>query len=525
MSLDPRQHAPAQRRPSATSGVVGRRRPPAPPAQAGVELPGRRPEALGDRQHARGDGPAARLLLPRDRAADPPQRARHRGPGRRRCPALAMYILIGRTPDYAWSLTSANHDVRDVFAEQLCDPDGSPPTRESDHYLFEGECRPFVEFDAGTLNGTPIRYPTSVHGPVIGTATVDGQPYALTRQRSTFGRDGLNLAALKDMTEGKARHARRSSSRPRTSSGSRSTGRTRPAPTTAYFSSGRLPRRRARASTGGCRRSAPATTSGAASCPSASTRTSVAGPDGLLLNWNNQSAPGFMHGDDAPFGSVHRVELFDQFPRRVTLADDVERHEPGRDRGRPLARVARREPGAAQRCRPRTRSPTAPSTCSTTGCSATRRGSTPTTTASTTTPARRSWTRCGARSPTAVMRPVYGDLLDDLDDVRSLGRARRRVVRRQGPAHAARADRGPGPSSTCATAATARSTPAGRRCGPRSTQPWPRARRRAGAGSGGVARRRVAHRLRAGPHPRHDPGHEPPDVPAGARVRTTARNG
>ena len=30
-----------------------------------------------------------------------------------------------------------------------------------------------------------------------------------------------------------------------------------------------------------------------------------------------------MHGDDDPYGSVHRVELFDQFPRRVTLADDV----------------------------------------------------------------------------------------------------------------------------------------------------------------------------------------------------------
>ena len=30
-----------------------------------------------------------------------------------------------------------------------------------------------------------------------------------------------------------------------------------------------------------------------------------------------------MHGDDTPFGSVHRVELFDKFPAKVTLADDV----------------------------------------------------------------------------------------------------------------------------------------------------------------------------------------------------------
>ncbi|MEZ5165462.1 MAG: penicillin acylase family protein [Acidimicrobiales bacterium] len=57
-------------------------------------------------------------------------------------PGLAMYLLIGRTEDYAWSLTSANQDVRDVFAEVLCEPDGSTPTRESGSYLHEGgACR------------------------------------------------------------------------------------------------------------------------------------------------------------------------------------------------------------------------------------------------------------------------------------------------------------------------------------------------------------------------------------------------
>ena len=49
----------------------------------------------------------------------------------------------------------------------------------------------------------------------------------------------------------------------------------------------------------------------------------VGGPDGLLLNWNNQSAPGFMHGDDEPYGSAQRVELFDKFPRRPKLTDVV----------------------------------------------------------------------------------------------------------------------------------------------------------------------------------------------------------
>jgi acyl-homoserine lactone acylase PvdQ len=73
-------------------------------------------------------------------------------------PGLAMYILIGRTPNYAWSLTSAGHDVRDVFAEQLCELDMSPPTRASINYMFNGTCTPMTQFNAGTLNGTPLKY-------------------------------------------------------------------------------------------------------------------------------------------------------------------------------------------------------------------------------------------------------------------------------------------------------------------------------------------------------------------------------
>ena len=49
--------------------------------QADVELPRGQPQTFGHGQHARGDGPAARLLLPRDRRADTPHRAWHRGAG------------------------------------------------------------------------------------------------------------------------------------------------------------------------------------------------------------------------------------------------------------------------------------------------------------------------------------------------------------------------------------------------------------------------------------------------------------
>jgi acyl-homoserine lactone acylase PvdQ len=237
-------------------------------------------------------------------------------------PGLAMYILIGRTPNYAWSLTSAGHDVRDVFAEELCETNGDAPTRKSDHYVFNGVCKAMTTFNAGTLNGTPLTYHVTVHGPVFATATVGGKPYALSRQRSTFGRDGLNLAALKGMTEGEAstpakfwKTANRFGFTFNWAYVSRKT--------TAYFTSGLLPRR-AR----GLDRRLPTLGTGEFEWKTKFLSQGkhphdVRGPDGLLLNWNNRSAPGFMHGDDEPYGSVQRVENFDKWPPYVQITDNV----------------------------------------------------------------------------------------------------------------------------------------------------------------------------------------------------------
>jgi acyl-homoserine lactone acylase PvdQ len=236
-------------------------------------------------------------------------------------PGLAMYILIGRTQNYAWSLTSAGHDVRDVFAEELCEPGGGTPTRDSDHYLYKGKCRAFKPFTAGTLNGTPVTYDTSVHGSVFATAPIDGTPYALSRERSTFGRDGLNLAALHDMTMGKASTPKRFFKTANEFGFTFNWGYTS-RNKTAYFSSGRLPER-AR----GLDRRLPTLGTGDYEWKGFLSRNEhphgVGGPGGLLLNWNNQSAPGFMHGDDEPYGSVQRVEMFDQWPKKARITDNV----------------------------------------------------------------------------------------------------------------------------------------------------------------------------------------------------------
>jgi acyl-homoserine lactone acylase PvdQ len=236
-------------------------------------------------------------------------------------PGLAMYILIGRTQDYAWSLTSAGHDVRDVYAEELCEPDASPPTRASTHYRFNGVCQAFDVFNAGVLGTTPLVYPVSAHGPVFATATIGGKPYALSRRRSTFGRDALNLGALKDMTEGKAFNPSRFW-RTANQFGFTFNWAYVSRKKTAYFSSGYLPKRPP-----GLDRRLPTLGTGQYEWQGFLSQKKhphdVGGPEGLLLNWNNRSAPGFMHGDDEPYGSVQRVEMFNKWPARTQITDNV----------------------------------------------------------------------------------------------------------------------------------------------------------------------------------------------------------
>src|SRR2546423_12925584 len=95
-------------------------------------------------------------------------------------PGTSLYVELGRANKYAWSATSSGSDNVDQFLEQLCNPDGSTPTRASDHYMFKGRCIAMNPFDAGLLNGRPVAFKQTVHGPVSGTATVGGKPYAIT---------------------------------------------------------------------------------------------------------------------------------------------------------------------------------------------------------------------------------------------------------------------------------------------------------------------------------------------------------
>ena len=284
-----------------------------------------------------------------------------------------------------------------------CSPSGSatrtargPPAHRRTT-CTRASCRALKNFNAGLLAGKALKYKVSVHGPIIGTATVGGRPYALARKRSTFGRDGLNLGALKDLTEGKA------STPQRFWKAANQFGFTfnwayASRKATSYFSSGRLPKRAPRA------RPAPAHP-GHREVRVA--RLPVRGPAPARHRRPGRAAAQLEQPLGAGLHARRRRALrlraagraVRQVPGQGAPARRGERDEPRGHRGRALARVAGDQQGASRRSGARTPSTSRWWTSWTPGSGTTPRGWTPTTTAPGTAPGRRSWTPPGRRSP------------------------------------------------------------------------------------------------------------------------------
>ena len=221
-------------------------------------------------------------------------------------PGISFYVLLGRGKDYAWSLTSSTSDLIDDYAEELCGDDT--------HYRYQGSCREMGSFDAGTLKGAPgeadrrLLFRTTVHGPVIGYATVGGRRVAIARKRATRGRELLSGLAWQDLNTNKPRNA---------AEFLRSAARLEMSFNWVYaddrdiatFSSGRLPIRPDTVDPG-------LPTSGNGDfewrglLPFARHPQAVSPASGELANWNNKPAPGFTAADDQwSYGSVQRVDL------------------------------------------------------------------------------------------------------------------------------------------------------------------------------------------------------------------------
>jgi acyl-homoserine lactone acylase PvdQ len=238
-------------------------------------------------------------------------------------PGLSFYVLLGRGKDFAWSATSANSDIVDHYVETLCGDDV--------HYLYQGQCREMTTFDAGLLKGAggqPDRelfFRETVHGPVLGYATMGGRRVAISSRRSTRGRELLSALAFQDLNTNRvhdvASFYRAMNQLEFTFNWFYADNRD-----IAMFSSGRLPIRAPDVASG-----LPTIGDGSHEWrgfePLARHARGANPKSGVILNWNNKPAAGFASSDDNwAYGPVQRVQLLRNAvaPRRVhTLASLV----------------------------------------------------------------------------------------------------------------------------------------------------------------------------------------------------------
>jgi acyl-homoserine lactone acylase PvdQ len=213
------------------------------------------------------------------------------------------------------------------FLEKLCNPDATPPTRESDHYLYNGECIAMNTVDAGKLGPGPggeheVFFKETVHGPVNGTVTVGGLPYAIANQRSTRGREPVGEIAFSEL-DSNAVHSPQQFLEAANHLETTFNMSYLDNQHLAYFSSGRLPVLAA-----GTDPSLPTLGTGEYDWKgflSLEQHPHEIDPaSGLFLNWNNKPAPEWgAASDQYSYGPVQRVQMYTGFTNGMTEASDA----------------------------------------------------------------------------------------------------------------------------------------------------------------------------------------------------------
>src|SRR4051794_11461865 len=243
-------------------------------------------------------------------------------------PGVSLYVLLGRGKDFSFSATSAYGDVVDQFLEELCNPDGSPPTAQSTHYLYKGKCRAMGSFNAGVLKTSgqpdkPISYHTSVHGPIGDIVSAGPKLYAVALDRSTRGRDVESARFFEKLNANKVRSARdfvRAATKDMLFTFNWFYADNRDI---AFASTGRLPIRSRNFYPG-----LPTLGTGQYDwrgflAPKKHAQAINPG-NGVLLNWNNRPARNWGAADDTlAWSSTHRVQLFKGIDQNVTLPELV----------------------------------------------------------------------------------------------------------------------------------------------------------------------------------------------------------
>jgi acyl-homoserine lactone acylase PvdQ len=244
---------------------------------------------------------------------------------------ISPYVFIGRGRDFAWSLTSADSENNQQFLEQLCNPDEAeegPPTRSSNHYVYNGECIAMTRFDAGRLgagNGEPaheVFFNETIHGPVSGTVTVKGAPYAVANDRSTRGHEPEGELAFSDLDSDRV-HSPQTFFEAANNLGTTFNVGYLDSKTTAYFSAGRLP-----VLAPGTDASLPTLGNGEYDWRGFLSLEEhpheVMPASNTFLSWNNKPAPGWGAASGTySYGPVQRVELFTGFNKKTTEARDA----------------------------------------------------------------------------------------------------------------------------------------------------------------------------------------------------------
>ena len=226
------------------------------------------------------------------------------------------YMLIGRGEDFAWTLTSAGGDIVDTYAETLC---GGSRVK----YLYKGKCRSMQLVDAGTItkgeSKTPVRFRQTVHGPVVGYArTEGGKTVAISRKRSSYGRDTLDQLFFQDLTFGRVKSfgdfAKSAAQTPQTFNAFYADYQN-----AGLYTTGLLPIRPK-----GADGSLVNDGRGGYEWKGyirASQHPQQANPkSGLIINWNNRPAPNFVSGDDR-FGAEGPLQRNDMLRREMARTD------------------------------------------------------------------------------------------------------------------------------------------------------------------------------------------------------------
>jgi acyl-homoserine lactone acylase PvdQ len=240
------------------------------------------------------------------------------------------YVVIGHTPDYAWTATAGGSDLVDLYVERLCTPEGGA---ENDGTLFEGACVPMVHrTDTWMVGDTQVTANIwrTVHGPVMGTATVDGVPVVLARKRTSYALEidaGAAYVQLNDNLVQTAAQFREVMGRNNASLNWVYVNREE----IAYFHSGKFPRRAA-----GVDPDFPTWGTGEWEWQGFLTATEqpfeIDPKQGFMTSWNNKPARGWRAADGThDYTSVYRSLLLDarlrplvKGKRRATLAEAVE---------------------------------------------------------------------------------------------------------------------------------------------------------------------------------------------------------